>query len=127
MAAMHFSNVDLPLPLRPTMPKNSPDWTAKLTSLSAGRGVAPWPRKGWSTRSLSVWTRSCGRRKVFETPSTKTAGRASDTPLSVAPGSAVPGEPHEPHDRLRGVLRVAGIRDADPQPPGVTQGAPQPE
>jgi hypothetical protein len=75
-------SVLLPLPLRPTIPKNSPRPTVKETSLSASRRSKLRLRSGWTTRSLSVWTCSWGRRKVFETPSTLTAtsvGGAGDT------------------------------------------------
>src|SRR4051812_25306062 len=76
MPARHFSSVDFPEPLRPTMPKNSPSSTANETASSAWSFSWPIRRSGWSARSLIVWTRSCGRRNVFETPSTATAGRA---------------------------------------------------
>ena len=41
MPARHFSSVDLPEPLRPTMPKNSPGATAKETSRSACSASMP--------------------------------------------------------------------------------------
>ncbi len=37
MPAATFSRLLLPLPLRPTMPKNSPRSTSKLTPLSASK------------------------------------------------------------------------------------------
>ena len=67
-------SVLLPLPLRPTIPKNSPWPTLErdvLERLAARSKLRR--RSGCTTRSLSVWTCSCGRRKIFETPSTLTA------------------------------------------------------
>ena len=66
-------SVLLPLPLRPTIPKNSPLPTLSETSCSASRRSKLRRRSGCTTRSFSVWTCSCGRRKAFETPSTLTA------------------------------------------------------
>src|SRR5437764_13766477 len=74
MPAMHLSSVLLPEPFRPTMPKNSPGGTANETSLSASKRSWPVRRKGWSARSFSVWICSRGMLKVFDTPSTTTAG-----------------------------------------------------
>src|SRR4051812_1560215 len=74
MPARHLRSVDLPDPLRPTTPKNSPGSTRKETSRSARSSSSLARRSGWSIRSLSVWTRSRGMRKVFDTPSTRTAG-----------------------------------------------------
>src|SRR5437016_6275791 len=74
MPAMHLSSVLLPDPLRPTMPKNSPGGTANDTPLSASKRSWPVRRKGWSARSFSVWICSRGMLKVFDTPSTTTAG-----------------------------------------------------
>src|SRR5919197_1264291 len=79
MPARHLSRVDLPLPLRPTIPKNSPLATSKDTSRSAGNCSVPLLRRGCSTRSLSVCVRSCGRRNVFETFSTVTARSPAPT------------------------------------------------
>src|SRR3954447_12091738 len=72
MPARHFISVLLPLALRPTIPKNSPRRTSKETSTSASRASNVRRRVGWTTRSLSVWTCSCGRRNTFETPSART-------------------------------------------------------
>src|ERR1700722_3001807 len=72
MPARHFSSVDLPEPLRPTMPKNSPGCTAKETPRKAAKVSLPPPRRGWSTRSLSVLTCSRGISKLLWTPSTTT-------------------------------------------------------
>src|SRR5437764_1826595 len=74
MPAMHLSSVLLPEPFRPTMPKNSPGGTANETSLSASKRSWPARRSGWSARSFSVWICSRGMLKVFDTPSTTTAG-----------------------------------------------------
>jgi hypothetical protein len=51
------------------MPKNSPSFTANDTSRSACSSLACRDRRGCSMRCLSVNGRSCGRRKVFQTPS----------------------------------------------------------
>src|SRR5919197_4038335 len=77
MPARHFSSVDLPEPLRPTMPKNSPRSTAKETSRSARSSSWPARRKGCTARSLSVCTCSRGIRNALETSSTTTAGDAT--------------------------------------------------
>src|SRR4051812_13936388 len=77
MPAMHFSSVLLPEPLRPTTPKNSPAATLNETSRSAWKESYCVRRRGWSTLSLSVWTRSCGRWKLFESSCTRIAGEAS--------------------------------------------------
>src|SRR5438874_11630449 len=74
MPAMHLSSVLLPDPFRPTMPKNSPGGTANETSFSASKRSWPARRSGWSARSFSVWICSRGMLKVFDTPSTTTAG-----------------------------------------------------
>src|SRR5215210_5863323 len=70
MPAMHFSSVLLPLPLRPTMPKNSPGSTSTLTPFSASS--VSWPRNlnGCRTRSLSVCDCSCGSLNALLTSST---------------------------------------------------------
>src|SRR5215213_458481 len=81
---MHLSNVLLPEPLRPTMPKNSPRLTSKETSVSAGKVSMSRRRNGCSARSLSVWTRSFGSENAFETPSTTTAWDRSDTAAKLA-------------------------------------------
>src|SRR5215217_4725040 len=83
MPAMHLRRVLLPDPLRPTMPKNSPGSTANDTSFRALKWSYDDRRNGCIARSLSVETRSCGIRNVFETPSTATAG-------VVAVGPAIP-------------------------------------
>ena len=76
-----FMSVLLPLPLRPTMPKNSPVRTSTETSRSACRRSAP-RAQGWTTRSFSVWTCSWGRRKALLTPriSMRLGDRWSDRP-----------------------------------------------
>src|SRR3954467_8130334 len=73
MPAISFSSVDLPEPLRPTTPKNSPFSTVNETSRSACRMSLRVRRNGCSARSLSVWLTSCGISNFFETPSTTTA------------------------------------------------------
>src|SRR4051794_7593170 len=83
---MHLSNVLLPEPLRPTMPKNSPRLTSKEMSVSAGKVSMSRRRNGCSARSLSVWTRSFGSENAFETPSTTTAWDRSDTAAKLAEG-----------------------------------------
>src|SRR3954452_2075672 len=62
MLASSFSNVLLPEPLRPTMPKNSP-WRISNEIPSSARS-SRWPRaaNGWTTRSLSESTRLVGIR-----------------------------------------------------------------
>src|SRR5215211_397584 len=89
MPAMHLSNVLLPEPLRPTIPKNSPAPTSNDTSLSARKVSCSERRKGCSARSLNVWTRSFGSENVFETPSTTTAGPRPGTKLTLADGHGV--------------------------------------
>ena len=74
MPAISLSSVLLPEPLRPTIPKNSPWSTANETSRTASNSSKLSARNGWSARSLSVCICSCGRRNVFETPSTTMAG-----------------------------------------------------
>src|SRR3954463_11217403 len=83
MPARHFRSVDLPEPLRPTMPKNSPRWTSTETSRRACSVSVRVRRSGCSARSLSVCTRSCGSSNVFDTPRTATAGMAAFTALRV--------------------------------------------
>src|SRR3954447_394 len=116
---MHLSRVDLPEPLRPTIPKNSPSATSNDTSLRAWSVEWPDDSKGCRTRSLSVETWRWGRRKAFETRSTVTAGGApvakraparsavTDTWLTLATGrtgkgaalrhNARPDAPRDPH------------------------------
>src|ERR671936_1677340 len=77
MLARHFSSVDLPDPLRPTMPKNSPRSTAKETPCSARSSSCPARRNGCSASSLSVCTCSRGIRNALETSSATTAGGAA--------------------------------------------------
>src|SRR3954447_11676745 len=71
---MHFSSVLLPLPLRPTMPKNSPLAISKLTSWTAFSSLYSVERKGCRTRSLSVEYCWWGSRNVLLTPCTEIAG-----------------------------------------------------
>jgi hypothetical protein len=54
MLDMILSSVLLPEPLRPTMPKNSPERTSKLTSSTACRTSKERELNGCSARSLSV-------------------------------------------------------------------------
>src|SRR4051812_19160556 len=77
MPARHLRSVDFPDPFRPTIPRNSPSGTLNDTSCSTCSSSYPVRRKGWSARSLSVWTRSCGMRNDLDTPSTATVGRAA--------------------------------------------------
>src|ERR1700751_6006993 len=70
---MHFSSVLLPLPLRPTMPKNSPCAISTLTSWTAFSSSYSVLRNGCSTRSLSVEYCWWGSRNVLLTPLTDTA------------------------------------------------------
>src|SRR5919202_5213551 len=88
MPPRHFSSVLLPEPLRPTIPKNSPGWTANDTSRSATMSVPPRRRNGCSARSFSVCTRSLGMKKRLATPSTRTAGSASEAALTRSEASA---------------------------------------
>src|SRR5262245_38789161 len=73
MPARHLSSVLLPLPLRPTIPKNSPALTSKLTSFSASSSSYVLDAKGCRARSLSVVYCWCGRRKLLLTARTATA------------------------------------------------------
>ena len=73
MPARHFSSVLLPLPLRPTMPKNSPWRTSKETSRKASSSLWRALARGCRMRSLSVVACWCGIEKVFESESTATA------------------------------------------------------
>src|ERR1700693_3359645 len=75
MPARHFSSVLLPLPLRPTIPKNSPGATANEMSFSACSCSWRERRSGCSARSLSVWLRSSGILKRLLTPWAASAGR----------------------------------------------------
>src|SRR3954470_1552992 len=115
MPARHFSSVDFPEPLRPTMPKNSPSSTANETASSAWSFSWPIRRNGWSARSLSVWTRSCGRRNDFETPSTATAGRAGLGTALGYPRHAAPPDPARRPDPARtgGARRRARVLRRD--------------
>src|SRR5271165_5337092 len=79
---MHFSSVLLPLPLRPTMPKNSPCAIWTLMSLTACSSSYSVLRSGWSTRSLSVEYCWWGRRKVLLTVSIETAGSTAGVTAS---------------------------------------------
>src|SRR3954467_15760583 len=78
MPAISLSRVDLPDPLRPTTPKNSPFSTENDTSRSGSRISLRGRRNGCSARSLSVWMTSCGISNSFETPSTTTAFTGSN-------------------------------------------------
>ena len=82
MPPMHLRSVLLPEPLRPTMPKNSPFSTEKETPRSASRWSTSRLRKGWRTRSLSVWVASCGRRNAFWASTTVTAALLSRDKLT---------------------------------------------
>src|SRR5690348_8708398 len=73
---MHFSNVLLPLPLRPTIPKNSPCPTSSEMLLTACSSSYEVLRSGCSTRSLSVEYCWWGMRKVLLTCLMETAGGA---------------------------------------------------
>ncbi len=74
MPAMHFSSVLLPLPLRPTIPKNSPWAMSKLMSWTACSSSYSVLRNGCSTRSLSVEYCWCGSLNVLLAACTETAG-----------------------------------------------------
>src|SRR5215217_876132 len=74
MPARHLSSVLFPEPLRPTIPKNSPSAISKVMSSTARSVSYVAVCSGWSTRSLSVLYRRCGRRKCFDRWSTTTAG-----------------------------------------------------
>src|SRR5262249_39649095 len=84
----HFSSVLLPLPLRPTIPKNSPRNTSTLTSSTAWSTSNRRVRKGWSARSFSVWYCSCGSRKLFETWERLTAGATDALGRRITPEPA---------------------------------------
>src|SRR5215210_2943931 len=105
MPAMHLSNVLLPEPLRPTIPKNSPAPTSNDTPLSARKVSCSERRRGCSARSLNVWTRSLGSENVFETPSTTTAGPRPGTKLTLADGHGVEPQPY--------VALAAGLGDGE--------------
>ena len=66
MLARIFSRVDLPVPLLPTMPKNSPRWTSKEIPESASRRLVSGPWNGCRARSLIESMRCRGISKVFE-------------------------------------------------------------
>src|SRR3954447_5527103 len=108
MPAMHLSRVDLPEPLRPTIPKNSPRAMSKETSRKACRSSCPDESKGCRTRSLRVLTRRWGRRKVFETSSTVTVG---------APPVVAPADPGRSAVMGTRVTLAAGRRRAGPENP----------
>src|SRR5947199_9160796 len=93
MPARHLSNVDLPEPLRPTMPKNSPGSIANDTLSSASKRSEPLRLNGCSARSFSVCTRSWGTWNVFDTQSTMTAVTASLT------AGKVPSAPARAYER----------------------------
>ena len=83
MPAMHFSSVLLPLPLLPTIPKNSPSAISTLTSSTACSVSAMRVRSGWSAFSLRVRAFSRGSRKLLERLRTEMAdGRAADAPTA---------------------------------------------
>src|SRR5437868_635209 len=79
MPARHFSNVLFPLPLRPTIPKNSPFRTPNETSCSARNRSCLARRSGCRARSLSVWMVSSGLTKVLPTPCTTSAAPLTAT------------------------------------------------
>src|SRR5215207_187721 len=105
---MHFSNVLLPDPLRPTMPKNSPRGTEKETSCSACSRSAPVRLNGCIARSFSVVICSWGISKDFETPSTSTAGARSRDRATARNGSEQgPADTlHRMRHRLAGRVRA---------------------
>src|SRR6478672_4833284 len=70
MLDMIFSSVLLPEPLRPTMPKNSPWWTSKVTSRSAMSCRYSRRRSGCSARSLKLSIGCSGMRKALPTSRT---------------------------------------------------------
>src|SRR6478735_68372 len=70
MLDMIFSSVLLPEPLRPTMPKNSPWWTSKVTSCSAVSCRYSRRRSGCSARSLKLSIGCSGMRKALPTSRT---------------------------------------------------------
>src|SRR3954467_149692 len=104
MPAMSLSSVDLPEPLRPTTPKNSPFSTENETSCSACRTSLRARRNGCSARSLSVWMTSCGISNCFETPSTTTAFTGSN--LLIPKVASLPPFPRLTPERRRVGLRV---------------------
>src|SRR3954453_12725637 len=106
MPAMHFSSVDLPEPLRPTTPKNSPFSTENDTSCSACRTSLRDRRKGCRARSLSVWLTSRGISNFFETSSTTTAFTASNLVLAIRIVASVALFPRPTRERRRVGLRV---------------------
>src|SRR3954471_10412782 len=104
MPAMSLSSVDLPEPLRPTTPKNSPFCTENDTSCSACSVSLRARRNGCSARSLSVWLTSCGISNFFETPSTTTEFTASNLPIRIV--ASVPLFRRFTRERRRVGLRV---------------------
>ena len=74
MPASIFSSVLLPLPFGPTMPKNSPSATAKVTSRSASLRSYSTRLSGCAKYSLSRARCSCGIQNAFETPTASIAG-----------------------------------------------------
>src|SRR3954452_16014301 len=140
MPAMHFRSVDLPEPLRPTMPKNSPLGIANETPLRTFSSSYSLRRKGWRARSLSVCTWCFGMRNVFSSPSTSIAvcrgsvRAAAPAPVAVPAGAssgisgrlargekaaAVPAAVAFPSRFLRHGLRSGGgiVQGRAPMPP----------
>src|SRR6201996_49172 len=74
MPARHLSKVLFPLPLRPTIPKNSPGATSRLTSQTASSTSKVRDRNACRARSLSVWYCSWGRRNDLLRLLTEIAG-----------------------------------------------------
>src|SRR4051812_35727215 len=73
------------------MPKNSPSATSNEASRTAWSTSWLDDAKGWRTRSFSVLTRRWGRRKVFVTPFTDSAGAVSVVAPAAPRRSAVIG------------------------------------
>ena len=74
MPARHFSSVDLPEPLRPTIPKNSPGLDRERDVAQRAQLVVPGAAKRVQRTLLERVNLLARDLNVFETPSTTTAG-----------------------------------------------------
>src|SRR5919204_374691 len=114
MLDMIFSSVLLPEPLRPTIPKNSPWWTSKVTPRSARSSrKSPW-RSGCRARSLKESTRCSGIRNVLRTSWTSMTTGADDIVREAYAGSA--GTPASQAALLE-AQRIGEARVAEPARP----------
>src|SRR5438552_2135986 len=106
MCARILSSVLLPLPLGPTMPRNSPSATEKVTSRSTSCRSYVIRFSGCAKYSLSRARCSCGIRNDFETPTTSIAFAIRCAPRSEERPDPADGE----EDGDRGAVREEGHR-----------------